>query len=160
ARNSISVAFVTTLLAFALGGFFGILAAMMPGVIDQVLSRFVDALMAVPDLVFILMILAIVGGSIPNLIAIIAILSATRLFRIARAAALNAGTLDYVEAAEARGEGKVWRVVQEILPNIFPILISELGMRFCFVFLSIAALSFLGVGIQPPTAEWGSMVRE
>jgi peptide/nickel transport system permease protein len=68
--------------------------------------------------------------------------------------------MDYVEAARLRGEGISWIMRREILPNILPPLIAEFGLRFCFVFLTIAALSFLGVGIQPPTADWGSMVRE
>ncbi|MCV3210831.1 ABC transporter permease [Mesorhizobium sp. YC-39] len=160
ARNSIGIAFVTTLLAFAIGGFFGIMAAALRGVADQVLSRFVDSVMSIPDLIFTLMLLAIFGTSVLNLILIIAILDSTRIFRISRAAAMNVVTLDFVEAAAARGEGLVWRIVHEILPNILPILISEFGMRFCFVFLSIAALSFLGIGLQPPMAEWGSMVRD
>ena len=160
ARNSISVAFVTTLIAFTIGCFFGIMAAMLGGFLDQVFSRIVDAMMAVPDLIFILMILSIFGASIPNLILIIAVLTSTRIYRIAHAAALNVVSLDFVEAAYVRGERLWWLIVHEVLPNILPILISELGMRFCFVFLSVAALSFLGVGIQPPTAEWGSMVRE
>ncbi|MAC80237.1 MAG: ABC transporter permease [Rhodobacteraceae bacterium] len=160
ARNSISVAFITTLLAFVIGSFFGVMAAMLGGIVDQVLSRIVDAVMAIPDLIFILMVLTILGSSVPNLIVIIAVLTSTKIFRIARASALNVASLDFVEAAYVRGEGILWRINHEILPNIMPLMISELGMRFCFVFLSIAALSFLGVGIQPPTAEWGSMVRE
>jgi peptide/nickel transport system permease protein len=68
--------------------------------------------------------------------------------------------MDYVEAARLRGEGLGWVMRREILPNIMPPLVAEFGLRFCFVFLTIAALSFLGVGIQPPTADWGSMVRE
>lgn len=160
ARNSISVAAVTTLIAFLLGTTFGIMAAILGGVLDQILSRIVDAAMAIPDLIFILMILSIAGSSIVNLILIIAVLMSTRIYRIARAASLNVASLDYVEAAYVRGEGLRWRIFHEILPNILPLLISELGMRFSFVFLSIAALSFLGVGIQPPTAEWGSMVRD
>lgn len=160
ARNSIGIAFVTTLLAFAIGGFFGIMAAALRGWVDQVFSRFVDAVMSIPDLIFTLLPLAIFGSSVLNLILIIAILDSTRIFRISRASAMNVVTLDYVEASTARGEGLYWRIVHEILPNILPILISEFGMRFCFVFLVIAALSFLGVGLQPPMAEWGSMVRD
>ena len=160
ARNSIGIAFVTTLLAFAIGGFFGIMAAALRGWVDQVFSRFVDAVMSIPDLIFTLLLLAIFGSSALNLILIIAILDSTRIFRISRASAMNVVTLDYVEASTARGEGLYWRIVHEILPNILPILISEFGMRFCFVFLVIAALSFLGVGLQPPMAEWGSMVRD
>ncbi|MEO9338360.1 ABC transporter permease [Mesorhizobium sp. SB112] len=160
ARNSIGIAFVTTLLAFIIGGCLGIVAAVLRGVVDQVLSRFVDSVMSIPDLIFTLMLLAIFGSSIFNLIVIIAIIDSTRIFRLSRAAALNVVTLEFVEAAHARGEKLPWIVTQEILPNIMPVLISEFGLRFCFVFLAIAALSFLGVGLQPPMAEWGSMVRD
>ncbi|MGV3552967.1 ABC transporter permease [Rhizobium sp.] len=160
ARNSIGIAFVTTSIAFLIGGFIGIMAATLRGWFDQVVGRFVDSVMSIPDLVFTLMLLAIFGSSVGNLILIIACLDSTRVFRISRAAALNVATLDFVEAAAVRGEGIFWKVRHEILPNILPILISEFAMRFCFVFLAIAALSFLGVGLQPPTAEWGSMVRD
>lgn len=160
ARNSIGIAFVTTLIAFAIGGFFGIMAAALRGWPDQIMSRFIDAVMSIPDLIFTLMLLAIFGPSVLNLILIIAVLDSTRIFRISRAAAMNVVMLDFVEASAVRGEGLSWRIVREILPNILPILISEFGMRFCFVFLVIASLSFLGVGLQPPMAEWGSMVRD
>jgi peptide/nickel transport system permease protein len=160
ARNSISIALVTTLISFVIGCLLGVFVAFVGGVVDQVISRIVDALMSIPDLIFTLMILSIFGSSILNLILIIAVLTATRFYRIARAAAVNVASLDFVEAAKARGEGPLWIAVNEIYPNILPLMLSELGMRFCFVFLNIAALSFLGVGIQPPTAEWGSMVRE
>ncbi len=160
ARNSISIALITTLISCTIGCMTGVFSALVGGIVDQVISRFVDAIMSVPDLIFILMVLSIFGSSIPNLIMIIALLTSTRFFRISRAAALNVGSLDFVEAARVRGEGLVWISVNEIFPNILPLILSELGMRFCFIFLSIAALSFLGVGIQPPAAEWGSMVRE
>ena len=160
ARNSISIALVTTLISFTIGCLAGMVAALVGGLMDQVISRFVDAVMSIPDLIFILMILSIFGGSILNLILIIAILTSTRFYRIARAAALNVASLDYVEAARVRGESLLWIAVNEVFPNILPLILSELGMRFCFIFLNIAALSFLGVGIQPPMAEWGSMVRE
>lgn len=160
ARNSIGIAFVTTLLAFIIGGSLGIVAAALRGVTDQLLSRFVDSVMSIPDLIFTLMLLAIFGSSVANLVLIIAVIDSTRVFRLSRAAALNVVTLEFVEAAHARGEKLPWIVTQEILPNILPVLISEFGMRFCFVFLAIAALSFLGVGLQPPMAEWGSMVRD
>ncbi len=160
ARNSISIALITTVISFTIGCLLGVFSALIGGFADQVISRFVDALMSVPDLIFILMILSIFGNSIPNLILIIAVLTSTRFFRISRAAALNVASLDFVEAAKARGETLLWISVNEVFPNILPLILSELGMRFCFIFLSIAALSFLGVGIQPPLAEWGSMVRD
>lgn len=160
ARNSISIALITTAISFVIGCLLGVFSALVGGIVDQIISRFVDALMSIPDLIFILMILSIFGSSIPNLILIIALLTSTRFFRISRAAALNVASLDFVEGAKARGESLLWISVHEIFPNILPLILSELGMRFCFIFLSIAALSFLGVGIQPPTAEWGSMVRD
>ena len=116
--------------------------------------------MAIPSLIFALILISIFGATVPNLIIIIAVLDATRVFRISRAVSLNVVVMDYVEAAKLRGEGLGWIMRREILPNIMPPLIAEFGLRFCFVFLTIAALSFLGVGIQPPTADWGSMVRE
>ena len=160
ARNSISIALVTTIISFVIGCLLGIVAALVGGIVDQVISRLVDALMSVPDLIFTLMILSIFGSSVVNLILIIAVLTSTRFFRIARAAALNVASLDFVEAARVRGESLLWIAINEVFPNILPLILSELGMRFCFIFLNIAALSFLGVGIQPPTAEWGSMVRD
>ena len=160
ARNTIGIAVATTLLAFLIGGSLGLMAAISRNWLDQALSRFVDVLMAIPSLIFALMLLSIFGSSATNLIFIIAVLDATRVFRLTRAVALNVVVMDYVEAAKLRGEGLMWIMRREILPNIMPPLVAEFGLRFCFVFLTIAALSFLGVGIQPPTADWGSMVRE
>jgi len=160
ARNTIGIAVATTLLAFLIGGSLGLIAAISRNWLDQALSRFVDVLMAIPSLIFALMLLSIFGSSATNLIFIIAVLDATRVFRLTRAVALNVVVMDYVEAAKLRGEGLIWIMRREILPNIMPPLVAEFGLRFCFVFLTIAALSFLGVGIQPPTADWGSMVRE
>lgn len=160
AQNTIGIAVATTLLAFLIGGSLGVLAAINQGWLDQGLSRFVDVLMAIPSLIFALMLLSIFGANALNLIFIIAVLDSTRVFRLTRAVALNVVVMDYVEAAKLRGEGLGWIMRREILPNIMPPLVAEFGLRFCFVFLTIAALSFLGVGIQPPTADWGSMVRE
>lgn len=160
ARNTIGIAFITTCLAFLIGGVAGILAAALGGWVDQAFSRLVDILMAIPALIFSLLLLTIFGTSIPVLIVIIAVLDSTRVYRLARAVSLNVVVMDFVEAARLRGEGIGWITVREILPNIMPPLVAEFGLRFCFVFLTIAALSFLGLGIQPPTADWGSMVRD
>jgi len=161
ARNTVGIAFVTTLFAFIIGGGLGITAAINnSGWLDNLLSRSVDVLMAIPSLIFALILLSMFGANTLNLIIIIAVLDSTRVFRIARAVSLNVVVMDYVEAARLRGEKMFWILYREILPNIMPPLVAEFGLRFCFVFLTIAALSFLGVGIQPPTADWGSMVRE
>ena len=160
ARNTVGIAVATTALAFIIGGVLGLAAAIARGWLDQLLSRTVDVLMAIPSLIFALVLLSIFGSTVTNLIIIIAVLDSTRVFRLTRAVSINVVVMDYVEAARLRGEGLMWIMRREILPNIMPPLIAEFGLRFCFVFLTIAALSFLGVGIQPPTADWGSMVRE
>ncbi|MED5406943.1 MAG: ABC transporter permease [Pseudomonadota bacterium] len=160
ARNTVGIAFITTVLAFVIGGLTGLFAAIYSGWFDQLASRVVDVLMAIPQLIFALMLLTIFGTSIPTLIIVIATLDATRIFRVTRAVSLNVVVLDYFEAARLRGERMFWLCIREILPNITAPLLAEFGLRFCFVFLMIAALSFLGLGIQPPTADWGSMVRE
>jgi peptide/nickel transport system permease protein len=160
ARNTLGIAIATTLLAFAIGGGLGIMASIFRGWIDQLLARAVDTLMAIPPLIFALILLSIFGSSIRNLIIIIAVLDSTRVFRLARSVAMNVVVMDYVEAAKLRGEKLGWILFKEVLPNIMPTMVAEFGLRFCFVFLTISSLSFLGLGIQPPTADWGSMVRE
>jgi peptide/nickel transport system permease protein len=160
ARNTIGIALLTVFISFTIGGVLGIYAAVTRGVLDNILSRVVDVLMSIPVLIFALMLLAMAGKSVWNLIFILAVLDSTRVFRLARNTALSVAVQDFVEAARLRGEGMMWVVLKEILPNILPPMIAEFGLRFCFVFLTISALSFLGVGIQPPTADWGSMVAE
>jgi len=160
ARNTMGIALVTTLLSFLIGGGLGLVAAINRSWLDQLLSRAVDVLMAIPGLIFALVLLSIFKPSVVSLILIIAVLDSTRVFRLTRAVAINVAVMDYVEVARLRGEKLVWVMRREILPNIMPPLIAEFGLRFSFVFLTIAALSFLGVGIQPPTADWGSMVRD
>ncbi len=160
ARNTVGIALVTTLLAFFLGGLFGLLAAAVGGWTDQILSRIVDVLMAIPVLIFAMLLLTIFGTSVINMIIIIGVLDSTRVFRLTRAVSINVVVMDFIESARLRGEGLGWITIREILPNIMPPLAAEFGLRFCFVFLTISALSFLGLGIQPPTADWGSMVRD
>ncbi len=160
ARNTIGMALFTTFLAFLIGSISGMIAAVLGGWIDQILGRIVDVLMSIPSLIFALLILSFFGTSITYLIGTCALLEATRVFRLARATAMNVAVMDFVEAAKLRGEKLGWIIRKEILPNIAAPLLAEFGLRFCFVFLFISALSFLGLGIQPPTADWGSMVRD
>ena len=160
ARNTIAIAFVTTFLSFTVGTICGFFAATLGGWTDMGLSRAVDIIMAFPTLIFALMVLSVVGTSITALIVVIALLDSTRVYRLSRAVAMDIGVLEFVEVARLRGEGIWWLMRHEILPNAMPPLVAEFGLRFCFVFLFIAALSFLGLGLQPPTADWGGMVRE
>ena len=160
ARNTVGMAFVITCLAFIAGGFTGMLAATLGGWIDQILSRIVDILMAIPGLVFVLLVLSFFGTAIPVLIIVISIFESTRVFRLTRAVAMNVEVMDYVEVSKLRGENIWWIVWCEILPNTAAPLVAEFGIRFTYTFLFIAALSFLGLGLQPPIADWGGMVRE
>ena len=160
ARNTVGIALVTTVLAFLIGATTGFMAVTVGGRFDAVSSRVVDVLMAIPALIFALLVLTVTGTSILALILVIALLDSTRVFRLSRAVAQGILPLDYIEVARMRGEGLFWLIRREILPNAAAPLIAEFGLRFCFVFLFIAALSFLGLGLQPPTADWGSMVRD
>ena len=160
ARNTVGIALLTTAIAFVVGSLAGLMAATLGGWVDQVCGRVVDTLMAIPQLVFALLLLTIVGTNVVNLILVIALLYSPLVFRLARAVAGNIVVMDYIEAARLRGEKTWYLIAKEILPNATAPLVAEFGLRFCFVFLAISALSFLGLGIQPPTADWGSMVRE
>jgi peptide/nickel transport system permease protein len=159
-RTSVSIALVATTLTMIIGIGLGFLAVATNKIVDNILSRIIDILLAVPVLIFALMVFAVLGTSIPIMIVTIAILESTRVFRLARAVAMNIAVLDYVQIARLRGEGVGWIIFREILPNALPPLIAEFGLRFCFTFLFIASLSFLGLGIQPPAADWGSMVHD
>ena len=160
AQNTVGIALITTVLAFALGATLGFLAATVGGWLDQLLSRAVDVMMSIPQLIFALLILTVVGQSTLNVVLVIAVLDSTRVYRLARAVAANIVVMDYIEAAKLRGERLPYLIFREVLPNATAPLLAEFGLRFCFVFLLIAALSFLGLGIQPPLADWGSMVAE
>jgi peptide/nickel transport system permease protein len=160
ARMSIGLSFVITCLSFFIGVVTGFTAAVMRGWIDLGLSRFVDLLLSMPTLIFAFIILSVLGTDLPVLIVTIAILDSVKVFRLARALAMNIAAMEYVEVARVRGEGLWWVITKEILPNAMAPLIAEFGLRFSFAFLFIAALSFLGLGVQPPDADWGSMVRD
>ncbi|ASP19702.1 dipeptide transport system permease protein DppC [Antarctobacter heliothermus] len=168
AQNTVGIAFATTCIAFFLGGTFGFLAAVAQGWFDQILSRSVDVLMAIPSLIFALLLMTIASAWAGSekwlltvyMVLIIAVIDSTRVFRLARAVGMNIVVMDYIEAAKLRGEGLPYLIFREILPNAMAPLLAEFGLRFCFVFLTIASLSFLGVGIQPPLADWGTMVRD
>ncbi len=159
-RMTIGVALAITLLSFLIGIVLGFISAVMGGWVDMFFSRLVDVMLSIPGLIFALIILGVFGSSIPVLILTIAVLDSTRVFRLSRALGMNLTVMEYVEAARLRGEGLWWVIRREILPNAWAPLISEFGLRFCFNFLFIAGLSFLGLGIQPPYADLGGMVRE
>jgi peptide/nickel transport system permease protein len=160
AQTSIAIALAITLVSFTIGVTLGFFAAVVGGWADQLLSRLVDVLMAFPTLILALLVLSVLGSSIPVLIAVSAVLDSTRVFRLSRAVAMDVEVMDFVEVARLRGEGLWWIMRREVFPNTLPPLIAEFGLRFCFAFLFVSALSFLGLGIQPPHADWGGMVKD
>ena len=154
------LALVATVLAVAIGGTLGMVAAVVGGWFDAVLSRFLDALISIPSLLFGLVAIAALGASIPVLIGTAALIYTPGAYRIWRSLALNVSATDFVAVARARGESRVYIVRAEILPNIVGPVLTDLGLRFVFVVLLLSSLSFLGLGIQPPFADWGSLVKE
>lgn len=159
-RTTIYVATAATILSFTTGSILGFTAAVLGGWPDQVLSRLVDLAMSIPSLILALVILSVTPVTIPVLILVIGLLDATRVFRLSRAVAADIVVMDYVEAARLRGEGWGWIIFREILPNALSPLVAELGLRFIFAVLFISTLSFLGLGVQPPMADWGGIVKE
>ncbi len=157
---TIFVALASSILAFSLGSFFGFMAAVGGGWTDQILSRIVDLMMAIPSLIVALVMLSVLPLNLTVLILVMGILDSTRVFRLARAVAMDIVVMDYVEAARLRGEGQGWVIFREILPNALSPLVAEFGLRFIFAVLFISTLSFLGLGVQPPLADWGGMVKE
>jgi peptide/nickel transport system permease protein len=159
-RTTIFIAAAATLLSFLTGTSLGLLAAVLGGWADQALSRTVDLIMSIPTLILALVILAIVPVTVPILILVMGLLDATRPYRLSRSVAVDINVMDYVEAAKLRGEGRAWIIFREILPNALSPLVAEFGLRFIFMVLFISTLSFLGLGVQPPLADGGGIVKE
>lgn len=159
-QMTIFIATCSTMVSFISGSTLGFTAAVVGGRVDQVLSRLVDLFMALPPLILSLVILSVLPTTILTLILVMGCLDATRVFRLSRAVAVDITVMDYVEAARLRGEGTKWIIFREILPNALSPLVAELGLRFIFAVLFISTLSFLGLGVQPPLADWGGIVKE
>lgn len=160
ARYTVGISLASVCLACFSGVVLGMTAAVVGGWLDTVLSRTLDALSSIPSKMFGLVMVAAIGSSIPVLIVLLAIIYIPGAFRFARAMAVNINTMDYVTVARARGEKTGYLIAQEILPNITGPVLADLGLRFVFIVLLLSGLSFLGLGVQPPNADWGSLVRE
>ena len=160
ARTTIGISFIATLWAYAIGVTLGIAAAVGSKLLDMTLSRLNDAVLAIRSLMLALVMIAALGSTIPLLILLTGIIYAASVFRIARSLGQEVMVSDFVEAARVRGEGLWWIITREILPNIAMPLATDFGLRFVWIILFISALSFLGLGVQPPMSDWGSMVKE
>ena len=157
-RTTIFIATAATILSFTTGATLGFFAAVSGGWVDQVLSRFIDLIMSIPSLIFALVVLSVMPTTILTLIVLMGLLDSTRVFRLARAVAVDITVMDYVEAARLRGEKIAWIIFRETLPNALSPLVAEMGLRFIFMVLFVSTLSFLGLGVQQ--ADWGGIVKE
>lgn len=160
APYTIGLALLATLLACTAGVVLGLVAAASGGWVDALISRTQDALIAIPNKIFALLMVASFGSSVPLLLVMAAFAYMPGSFRIARAVAVNVMTTDFVRVARTRGEAMPYIIFIEVLPNMLRPVLTDFGLRFVYVVLLLSAMSFLGLGIQPPDADWGSLVRE
>ena len=154
------MAAVATALGVAAGALIGVVAAYAGGWVDSVLMRAVDVILAFPQLVFALLLVSILGPKIWLIVLAVAISHAPQVARVTRAAALDISDRDFVKAMQILGIPGRRIVRRDVLPNLTSVLMVELGLRLTYSILVIASLSFLGFGLQPPTASWGLMINE
>lgn len=160
ARYSVGLALAAALVASATGTALALVTAVSPRWLDEGISRFVDTLISIPSKILSLVLVAVVGSSLPLLLLVASITYFPGAFRIARSLAVNLAQMDYVQVARCRGEGAVHIAIREILPNMIHPMLADFGLRFVFIVLLLSGLSFLGLGVQPPDADLGSLVRE
>jgi len=160
ARYSIGLALAAAVLASGCGTLLALLASVIGRWFDEILSRIIDALLVTPSKIFALLVIAIYGSSLPVLVATAALTYMPGAYRIARAQAVSLNALEYVTVARLRGEANLTIACREILPNMVHPMLADFGLRFVYIVLTLSGLSFLGLGVQPPDADWGSLVRE
>ncbi|EMS95124.1 oligopeptide ABC transporter nucleotide binding/ATPase protein [Agrobacterium tumefaciens str. Cherry 2E-2-2] len=160
ARFTVGISLAAVTIACTSGVVLGMCAAVIGGWFDAALSRFLDAVNSIPSKLFGLVVVAAVGSSIPVLIITLSVIYTPGAYRFARALAVNVNTMDFVTVARVRGESLFYLIGSEILPNIVRPVLADLGVRFVFIVLLLSGLSFLGLGLQPPNADWGALVRE
>lgn len=160
ARYTVGISLLAVMISCSVGVTLGMTAAVIGGWLDTLLSRFLDALNSIPSKLFGLVVVAGIGSSIPVLVCTLAVIYTPGAYRFARALSVNINTMDFVTVSRARGEGTFFLIRSEILPNIIGPVLADLGLRFVFIVLLLSGLSFLGLGVQPPNADWGALVRE
>jgi peptide/nickel transport system permease protein len=160
ARYTVGISLAAVIIACVSGVALGMIAAVTGGWLDSCLSRFLDAMNSIPSKLFGLVVVAAVGSSIPALILTLAVIYIPGAYRFARALAVNINSMDFMTVARVRGESTAYLIGSEILPNIIRPVLADFGLRFVFIVLLLSGLSFLGLGLQPPLADWGALVRE
>ncbi len=160
ARYTVGISLAAVTIACTTGVVLGMMSALTGGWVDTIVSRFLDAMSSIPSKLFGLVVVAAVGSSIPVLIVMLSVIYTPGAYRFARALAVNINTTEYMLAARIRGERLPYLIGSEVLPNIIAPVLADLGLRFVFIVLLLSGLSFLGLGVQPPYADWGALVRE
>lgn len=160
ARATVVMAVLATIAGTLVGAFIGTTSAFLGGRADELIMRTIDAIMSIPSLLFALLVVNLLGSSTVNALVAVAIAFAPGMARITRSVALSVRKQDYVNAAIARGESSAYIIRREMLPNVIAPIIVEMTIRVSFAVMLFATLSFLGLGAQPPAAEWGLMVSE
>lgn len=160
ARMTLGLALAATVFAFVAGVTLGFVAGILGGRVDDVMSRINDAFVSFPSIMLALILVSAFGSSLWLLVLTIGFIEATRVYRIARSLAQNIMVMDFVEVSRARGESLWWILRHEVMPNAFIPLSTDFGLRFTYSILLLSSLSFLGLGVQPPFSDWGSMVKE
>lgn len=160
ARYTVGLALVAALLSSLVGAGFGMLAVLLPRWLEEAVRRVFDTLISIPSKMMALVMVSAFGASIPLLITATVLSYAPGAFRIAHSLAANLSTMEYVQVAQTRGEGRLYIATREIFPNMIQSVLTDMGMRFVFIVLLLSGMSFLGLGVQPPAADLGSLVRE
>ena len=160
ARYTVGLALAAALAAGLAGTVLGLLAAISKRWVDEVVSRMLDALICIPSKIFALVMVAAFGSSVPFLLLTAALSYTPGAFRISRSLAVDLSVVDYVQAARVRGERRLHIACIEMLPNMINPMLADFGLRFMFIVLLLSGLSFLGLGVQPPAADLGSLIRE
>ncbi|BBI53987.1 DNA-directed RNA polymerase subunit alpha [Vreelandella olivaria] len=160
ARYTVGLALVAALLSTLVGAGFGMLTVLLPRWLEESVRRIFDTLISIPSKMMALVMVSAFGTSIPLLILAAVLSYAPGSFRIAHSLAKNLATLEYVQVARTRGEGRLYIAAVEIFPNMIQPVLTDMGMRFVFIVLLLSGMSFLGLGVQPPVADLGSLVRE
>lgn len=160
ARDIIALPTLTTALAVLFGTGIGLLVGYYGGLLDEIISRALDSLLSIPALILALVMLGTIGPSPFGIVLVIVVLYTPIVARVVRSATLNVRASGYIEAARLRGESTFYILFREILPSVLPALAVEGALRFSYAIFLTASLGFLGLGVQPPSPDWGRMVNE
>lgn len=160
ARETIALPAITTVLSVTFGTLIGLVLGYTGGWVDEIASRALDSLLAIPALALALVMLGIFGASALGIVIVITLLYTPIVARVVRASTLNVRATGYVEAARLRGESLWYILFREILPGVLPALTVEAALRFSYAIFLTASLGFLGLGVQPPSPDWGLMINE